>query len=41
MRLTKIEIIKSPYDQLGMSKKDCIRIVDRLFEIVKDGLVTS
>jgi len=24
MSLTKIEIIESPYDQLGMSKKDCI-----------------
>lgn len=41
MSLTKIEIIESPYDQLGMSKKDCISIVDSLFEIIKDEPVTS
>jgi integration host factor subunit alpha len=38
MSLTKIEIIESAYDQLGIPKKDCIRIVDSLFEIIKDEL---
>ena len=38
MSLTKIEIIESAYEHLGIPKKDCIRIVDSLFEIIKDEL---
>ena len=38
MSMTKIEIIESIYEHLGIPKKDCIRIVDSLFEIIKDEL---
>ena len=36
--MTKIEIIESVYEHLGIPKKDCIRIVESLFEIIKDEL---
>ena len=38
MSLTKIEIIESIYEHLGIPKKDCVRIVESLFEIIKDDL---
>jgi integration host factor subunit alpha len=38
MSLTKIDIIDSIYEKLGIPKKDCIRIVDSLFDIIKDDL---
>ena len=38
MSLTKIEIIESVYEHLGIPKKDCARIVDSIFEIIKDDL---
>ena len=38
MSLTKIDIIESIYEHLGIPKKDCTRIVDSLFEIIKDDL---
>ena len=38
MSLTKIDIIESVYEQLGIPKKDCVRIVESLFEIIKDDL---
>ena len=38
MSLTKIEIINAVYEQLGIPKKDCVRIVDSVFEIIKDDL---
>jgi integration host factor subunit alpha len=38
MALTKIEVVNMIYDHLGIPKKDCIRIVDSLFEIIKDEL---
>ena len=38
MSMTKIEIIESVYEHLGIPKKDCIRIVESLFEIIKDEL---
>ena len=38
MSLTKIDIIESVYEKLGMSKKDSVRIVESLFDIVKDEL---
>lgn len=38
MSLTKIEIIESVYEQLDIPKKDCIRIVESLFEIIKNDL---
>ena len=38
MSLTKIDIIEAVYTHLGVPKKDCIRIVESLFEIIKDDL---
>jgi integration host factor subunit alpha len=38
MSLTKIEIINSVYEQIGISKKDSVRIVESIFEIIKDEL---
>ena len=38
MSLTKIDIIDSVYEKFSIPKKDCIRIVDSLFDIIKDDL---
>jgi integration host factor subunit alpha len=38
MSLTKIDIIEAVYTHLGIPKQDCIRIVESLFEIIKDDL---
>ena len=38
MSLTKMEIVESMYDEIGVPKKDCTRIVDSLFDIIKDEL---
>jgi integration host factor subunit alpha len=38
MSLKKIDIIESVYEQLDIPKKDCIGIVESLFEIIKDDL---
>jgi len=38
MSLTKVDIIDSIYEKLGIPKKECIRIVESVFEIVKDDL---
>ncbi|MFH1080759.1 MAG: integration host factor subunit alpha [Pseudomonadota bacterium] len=38
MALTKIDIIESVREKTGLPKKDCIRIVDSLFDIIKDDL---
>jgi integration host factor subunit alpha len=38
MSLTKIDIVNSIYDQLGISRKDCVDIVESIFEIIKDEL---
>jgi integration host factor subunit alpha len=38
MSLTKIDIIESVYQRLGIPKKDCVSIVESLFEIIKDDL---
>ena len=38
MSLTKIDIIESVYDQLGIPKKDCVNIVESVFEIIKEDL---
>jgi integration host factor subunit alpha len=39
MTMTKIDIIESAYEQLGIPKKDCARIVESLFDLIKDDLV--
>lgn len=38
MSLTKSAIIKSAYEHLDIPKKDCIRIIESLFDIIKDEL---
>ena len=38
MSRTKIDVIESFYEQLGIPKKDCAGIVESLFEIIKDDL---
>ncbi len=38
MSLTKIEIIDSVYEKLGIPRKECLRIVESLFEVIKDEL---
>ncbi|MBN1548032.1 MAG: integration host factor subunit alpha [Syntrophaceae bacterium] len=38
MSMTKIEIVESIYDKIGIPKKDCVRIVESLFDIIKDDL---
>ena len=38
MTMTKIDIIDSVYETLSFPKKDSIRIVESLFDIIKDDL---
>jgi integration host factor subunit alpha len=38
MSMTKIDIVNSVYENLDISKKDSIRIVESVFEIIKDEL---
>ena len=38
MSLTKVDIIDSIYEKLGIPKKECIRIVESVFEIIKNDL---
>jgi len=38
MSMTKIDIIDSIYEKLGIPKKDCVRIVESVFDIIKDDL---
>jgi integration host factor subunit alpha len=38
MSLTKIDIIDTVYEKLGIPRKECIRIVESVFEIIKDDL---
>ena len=36
--MTKIEIIQDVYEKLGFSKKDSAKLVDSVFDIMKDCL---
>ena len=38
MSLTKINIINSIYEHLGIPKKDCANIVESVFDIIKEEL---
>jgi integration host factor subunit alpha len=38
MTMTKIDIIESVYEHLGIPKKDCVRIVETLFDLIKEDL---
>lgn len=39
MSMTKIEIVESIYERLGIPKRDCFSYVESLFDILKDELV--
>ncbi len=36
--MTKIDIIQDVYEKLGFSKKDAARIVETVFDLIKDSL---
>ena len=36
--MTKVDIIQNVYDRLGFSKKDAARIVESIFDIMKERL---
>jgi integration host factor subunit alpha len=38
MTMTKADIVDSITEKIGIPKKDCIRIVDSVFEVIKDDL---
>lgn len=38
MALTKIEIVNMLYDHIGISKTECVNLVESVFEIIKDEL---
>jgi integration host factor subunit alpha len=39
--MTKIDIIQDVYEKLGFSKKDAAKIVESVFEIMKDSLASG
>jgi integration host factor subunit alpha len=39
--MTKIDIIQGVYEKLGFSKKDAAKIVESVFEIMKDSLANG
>ena len=38
MSMTKIDIVESISEKIGIPKKDCVKIVESLFDIIKDDL---
>jgi integration host factor subunit alpha len=38
MTMTKIDIIESVYEHLDIPRKDCVRIVESLFDLIKNDL---
>jgi integration host factor subunit alpha len=38
MAMTKIDIIESVYEHLDIPKKDCVRLVVSLFDLIKEDL---
>jgi integration host factor subunit alpha len=39
--LTKSVIVESVHNQLGLPKKECIEMVEKLLEIIKSSLVSG
>jgi integration host factor subunit alpha len=39
--MTKIDIIQDVYEKLGFSKKDAARIVESMFDIMKEKLANG
>lgn len=38
MKLTKIEVVNMLYEQIGLPKIECVRIVESFFNIIKSEL---
>ena len=38
MSMNKIDIVESICEKIGIPKKNCVRIVESLFDIIKDDL---
>ena len=38
MALTKIDLVEMIYNELNIPKKECIKLVDSFFDIIKDEL---
>jgi len=38
MALTKMEVVNMLYENIGIPKAECIRIVESLFDVIKDEL---
>jgi integration host factor subunit alpha len=38
MSLKKIDLVSSIYDQLGISRKECVDVAESIFDIIKDDL---
>jgi len=36
--MTKVDIVSSVYEKVGFSKKEAVRVVETLFDIVKEAL---
>lgn len=36
--MTKVDIISSVYEKVGFSKKEAVRVVENIFEIMKEAL---
>jgi len=41
MPLTKIELVEMIYSELDMPKKDCVKLVESFFDIIKDELANG
>ena len=41
MSMTKIDITESIREKFGIPKKDCVQIVESIFEIIKDDLTSG
>ncbi len=39
MAMRKIDIIESAYANLDIPRKDCVRIIESFFDLIKDDLV--
>lgn len=37
--MNKVELVKSVAEKTGVTQKDCVSIVDSVFESIKDGMI--
>jgi len=38
--MTKVDIVSSVYEKVGFSKKEAVRVVETIFDIVKEALAS-